>query len=322
MVTISSDPPFFMVVSYMNPHTPINPLKADYNKNKHIKNENRRKYASLVTSLDYGVQRLITALDQSGQRNNTIIVFTGDNGGHLMSFDGTSFGSSNYPLRGGKLTLWEGGVRVPAFITGPGITGGREYSGLFHITDWFSTLTTMSKHSYSDLHQLDSFDQSGNLYNSSKAKQRDNVVLDIDPIYNQAAIVAGNYKLIVGDPAPIPWNEVYAPLEENVTKYTINATLMQQAWMLMLQTPQLYHNDPDKCLNINCMSHRMRLYDLSIDEGESTDTSHRFTIIRDGLFEQLKNESTRYEGIVTPLNLMERERESALVDGVWTPWLP
>lgn len=34
-----SDPPFFMVVSYMNPHTPINPLKADYNKNKHIKNE-------------------------------------------------------------------------------------------------------------------------------------------------------------------------------------------------------------------------------------------------------------------------------------------
>ena len=141
---------------------------------------------------------------------------TGDNGGHLMSFDGTSFGSSNYPLRGGKLTLWEGGVRVPAFITGPGITGnnhpsiwtsipltcllfkffsnppsflailacsasferairtsnnllmiisystgGREYSGLFHITDWFSTLTTMSKHSFSDLHQLDSFDQSG-----------------------------------------------------------------------------------------------------------------------------------------------------------------
>ena len=41
----------------------------------------------------------------------------------------------------------------------------------------------------------------------------------------------------------------------------------------MLQTPQLYHNDPDKCLNIRCMSHRMRLYDLSIDEVRLYDLS-------------------------------------------------
>ena len=57
--------------------------------------------------LDDGIGRVIKALEASGQYENTIIVFSSDNGGHLPS------GASNGNLRGGKIDMYEGGIKVP-----------------------------------------------------------------------------------------------------------------------------------------------------------------------------------------------------------------
>ena len=84
--------------------------------------------------MDDTVGRVVEALKKVNQFENTIFVFSSDNGGQVM------FGSDNSPYRGRKYSLHEGGVRSPAFVTGPGIPKAATYTKLFHIADWMPTL--------------------------------------------------------------------------------------------------------------------------------------------------------------------------------------
>ena len=79
-------------------------------------------YAGMMENLDRNIGKVLSALDSLGLRENTIIVFTSDNGG--MSIE-TVVGkpmlpTSNLPLRAGKKWNYEGGIRVPTFISWPG----------------------------------------------------------------------------------------------------------------------------------------------------------------------------------------------------------
>ena len=68
----------------------------------------------------------------------TLVVFAGDNGGWLLA--GARAGSSNWPLRGGKVSDFEGGVRVVSFISGgflPPALSGTRHRGYIHIADWY-----------------------------------------------------------------------------------------------------------------------------------------------------------------------------------------
>ena len=67
-------------------------------------------------------------LAKSGADKETVIFYTTDNGGLV------SAGGRNTPFRGQKATLWEGGLRVPAFISGMGVKQGKTYSNIMHIT--------------------------------------------------------------------------------------------------------------------------------------------------------------------------------------------
>ena len=64
----------------------------------------------MMAAVDKGLWKIIRKLKKTDQLNNTIIIFTSDNGGKADS------GSSNWPLRGSKSTVWEGGIRVPTFM--------------------------------------------------------------------------------------------------------------------------------------------------------------------------------------------------------------
>ena len=70
-----------------------------------------------------------------------------------------SLGGTNWPLRGSKWTIWEGGVKVPAFVRGPGIAPGSTTSELFHITDWVPTLARLA--GVETKMELDGVDQTG-----------------------------------------------------------------------------------------------------------------------------------------------------------------
>jgi len=73
------------------------------------------KYAAMVESVDDSLGRIVAALDRLGLRESTAIVFTADNGGLLPITD-------NAPLRAGKGSAYEGGVRVPLIVSWPGVT--------------------------------------------------------------------------------------------------------------------------------------------------------------------------------------------------------
>lgn len=75
-------------------------------------------YAGMIEAMDDAVGLALAALDRNGLTDNTIIVFTSDNGG-VSAGDGKA--TSNLPLRGGKGRQWEGGIREPYYIAGPGV---------------------------------------------------------------------------------------------------------------------------------------------------------------------------------------------------------
>jgi len=80
-------------------------------------------------------------------------VFTSDNGGPVLG--GDAVGSRNWPLRGGKHSIWEGGVRATAFVSGAGIAEsqrGSSYTALMHGADWLPTLSEVA--GYDLLHTL------------------------------------------------------------------------------------------------------------------------------------------------------------------------
>jgi arylsulfatase A len=103
--------PFFMVVAHPQPHVPLFAGAA------HAGRTGRGLYADVVSELDASVGAVLSALDRTGAAANTLVVFTSDNGPWLPF--GEHAGSAG-PLREGKGTTWEGGVRVPCVARWPG----------------------------------------------------------------------------------------------------------------------------------------------------------------------------------------------------------
>lgn len=93
----------------------------------------------MLTELDDSVGAIIKALESRDMLKNSIIVFSSDNGGPASGFNNNA--ASNWPLRGVKNTLWEGGVRAAGFIWSPMIEESRRVSNqTIHISDWLPTL--------------------------------------------------------------------------------------------------------------------------------------------------------------------------------------
>ncbi|XP_008216017.2 arylsulfatase B [Nasonia vitripennis] len=163
----------------------------------YIPDINRRKYAGVVTAMDDSVGRVVKALKDANMLSNSIIIFMSDNGSPTAEAPYTNYGS-NYPLRGIKATVFEGGVRVPACVFSPRLKDRFRVSDeLFHITDWFPTLYKLAGGDLSKIQDLDGVDQWSSISGSQKSN-RESLLVNIDEVSNPEAAISGYYKLIRG----------------------------------------------------------------------------------------------------------------------------
>eukprot|EP00618_Florenciella_parvula_P031434 CAMPEP_0119466896 /NCGR_PEP_ID=MMETSP1344-20130328/1337_1 /TAXON_ID=236787 /ORGANISM="Florenciella parvula, Strain CCMP2471" /LENGTH=666 /DNA_ID=CAMNT_0007499235 /DNA_START=13 /DNA_END=2010 /DNA_ORIENTATION=- len=97
----------------------------------------RKTFGNVLMNVDHGVDEVMAAIDESGLWGSTVVIVQSDNGGWPC---GDHTAGDNYPYRGSKMTYFEGGVKVPAFIYAPGILSSGEYVGLMHHVDWLATI--------------------------------------------------------------------------------------------------------------------------------------------------------------------------------------
>ena len=143
-----SNQPFFLNYWMFSVHAPFDakqPLIDKYRKQVDPNDPQRSPtYAAMVESMDDAVGTLLDALDRLKIAENTIIIFASDNGGNMYNeVDGTT-ATSNAPLRGGKATMYEGGVRGPAIVVHPGaIEAGSRSDAIIQSSDFYPTLLEM-----------------------------------------------------------------------------------------------------------------------------------------------------------------------------------
>ena len=107
----NKDKPFFLYVPHSMPHVPL------YVSEKFKGKSDRGLYGDVIEEIDWSTGEILNALERNGLTNNTLVIFTSDNGPWLSY--GTHSGEA-HPLREGKGTAWEGGVRVPCVMKWPG----------------------------------------------------------------------------------------------------------------------------------------------------------------------------------------------------------
>ncbi|KAG7202809.1 hypothetical protein KM043_009967 [Ampulex compressa] len=195
--------PLYMQLSHDAPHSSdaeitmeVRDMEEMNSTLGHVQDMNRRRFAGVVTALDESVGRVVSALGRANMLENSIIVFMTDNGAQTEGFL-ENFGS-NYPLRGMKFTLFEGGVRGVACVYSPLIKkSSRVFDQLFHVTDWLPTFYSAAGGNVDDLKNLDGVDQWSAISTESKTKRK-SILLNIDEEMMIEAAMIGRFKLVRG----------------------------------------------------------------------------------------------------------------------------
>lgn len=203
------DKPFLLYVPFTAPHVPIKEPKKWLDVNAEVEVPAKREYYSSVAHMDWAVGQIMAALDKSGKRANTLVLFLSDNGAipdqsndkWLISpdprekFTPGPAGGSNLPLRGKKTMVYEGGIRVPAFVNWPGKLKPGEFAGVVHAADWMPTLCGLAGYrSNTDLN-WDGHDVWAQISGGAPVASRQ--LYWVSPHFLTSAVRDGNWKLVV-----------------------------------------------------------------------------------------------------------------------------
>ncbi|KAF3708037.1 Arylsulfatase I [Channa argus] len=218
----SHDPhkPLFLYLSLQAAHTPLQVPDHFLHHYDSQDNRLRRHYAAMLSCLDDGIGQVVEQLKTSELYENSVLIYSSDNGGQPLS------GGSNWPLRGGKGTYWEGGIRGVGFVHCPFLKRkGVVNRALIHVSDWYPTLLRLGRALQS--HQgLDGHDVWSTI-SKGRPCPRTEILFNIDPVSRnpgepydkalvlngfgiwdtaiRAAIRAGDWKLLTGNVGDGDW---------------------------------------------------------------------------------------------------------------------
>jgi arylsulfatase A len=130
----NKDRPFFLYLPHTMPHTPLSASKEFRGRSQ------AGPYGDVAEEIDWSTGQILKTLRDFGLDDETLVVFTSDNG-PALSLGSRFQGGSPGPLRGGKHTVWEGGLRVPCIVRWPGhLPAGVIEKGIATLMDFFPTL--------------------------------------------------------------------------------------------------------------------------------------------------------------------------------------
>jgi arylsulfatase A-like enzyme len=198
---VKTGKPVYLNLCYYSVHTPIEApeeiVRYYQNKLQSMGGSSNPVYAAMVHKMDENVGRVLKAIDDLGIADNTIVVFTSDNGGQLEELG--SKVTVNTPLRSGKGSLYEGGIRVPLIVRYPEITQPGKCNIPVISTDFYPTFCEIAEIN-TDTFKLDGISLVPLLKNQEKQLKRDKHYWHYPHYYSTttpaSAIRQNNWKLI------------------------------------------------------------------------------------------------------------------------------
>ncbi|XP_064601366.1 arylsulfatase B-like [Liolophura sinensis] len=242
--------PLFLYLPFQAVHAPLQVPKKYENMYAHIHNYKRRVFSGMVTAMDEAVGNITRALESTGLMENSVIIFTTDNGGPIVG------GANNFPLRGEKKTLWEGGTKGSAFVYSKNFMKKTHYTNteMIHAVDWFPTILHLAGGTPDPT--IDGVNQWATVSEGAPSA-RNEFVYNINDIEHNAAIRVGKYKLIKGSAGR--YNGWYRP----PTK----------------------HSD----LKMDTFQYNYRLYDIEADPTEHFDLASQLPQVVSMMRDRLEN---------------------------------
>lgn len=233
--------PFFCYVPFTAPHEPLQAPESYLKKFAHLDGKpndgqpgEKQRLAALIAAMDDGIGRILTQLEQSGVADDTIVFFFSDNGG-VGRIRG-----NNDPLRGAKLSVYEGGVRVPAAVRWPGrIDGGRKVETPMMNIDVMPTLLGLV----------------GGESVLAAAAKSDHPIAGV----NLSA------DLLSDAPVPPPKRDLYFFHSQNGLDHEQLAVTTPKGWKLQIVGPDVRRNG-----GYQTPQHTLELYNVQTDPNETT----------------------------------------------------
>lgn len=190
--------PLFLYVAFNAPHLPLQAPREYVDRYQHIQDTNRRTYAAMVTCMDNAIGQVLAALDKRKMTDNTLVIFSSDNGGST-----NQSAADNGRLRGGKLTLYEGGMRVPAWVVWPGKLKSGLVNQPLHVVDWYPTLLRLAGASLQQPRPLDGKDIWPTIA-EGKPSPHEEILLNYEA--DGQAIRRGDWKLVIDGQRYLDWD--------------------------------------------------------------------------------------------------------------------
>ena len=209
--TTNSMQPLFLYLAHLAVHSPLQaPEEIIEMFRDRILDPNRRIFAAMLYKMDESVSKIVAALKENNMLENSVIVFTTDNGGPASGFNKNV--ASNFPLKGIKDTLWEGGVRGSAFVWSPLLNKTSYISKqMMSIEDWLPTLYSVAGGTVSDLPQkLDGFNM-WTVLSEDSLSTRHEVLHNIDESRSIVALRKDEWKMVKGTTYNGQWDDWYGP---------------------------------------------------------------------------------------------------------------